>query len=45
MKAGSKRPPPRFAIAQEASIIAWPTAARLSARPRTDGASAIPIGP
>ena len=44
MKAGSKRPPPRLAIAQEASIIAWPTAPRRSAPPRSEGASAIPIG-
>jgi hypothetical protein len=45
MNAASKRPPPRLAIAQEASIIACPIAARRTARPRSDGASAIPIGP
>ena len=44
MKSGSKRPPPRLAAAQEKSIIAWPIAARRSGPPRSDGASAIPIG-
>ena len=37
MNTGSKRPPPRFAIAQDASTIAWPTAARRSAPPLKRG--------
>src|SRR3954447_9181592 len=39
----SNVPSPRLAIAQEASATVCPCAARLCARPGSDGASAIPI--
>jgi hypothetical protein len=45
MNAGSNRPSPRLASAHDWSTIAWPTAARHSGRPRSEGASATPIGP
>ena len=41
---GSKRPPPRLASAHDASTIAWPVSARSRRLPRSDGASAMPIG-
>jgi hypothetical protein len=43
-KCRSKRPSPWFAIAQDASTTAWPSAARRSGPPGSDGASAMPIG-
>ena len=44
MKAGSKRPPPRLAAAQEKSIIVCPISDRRSTPPSSDGARATPIG-
>src|SRR3954447_7475884 len=40
----SKVPSPRAAMAHELSTTAWPCAARLGARPGSEGASAMPIG-
>ena len=44
MNAGSKRPPPRLAAAQEKSIIAWAISERRSGPPGREGARATPIG-